>query len=299
MGGEESRNKKVLRDVLIRWFNVSVSRRAAYRALKQFLGPHGGHHRLLVVVEDVLASSRLVDEEGTWSCVTVLDEPGPIARCLFGQELTSMNEGRFPHLDGQFDEVILDHSLEHFEDDRVLIGECHRVLKEQGRLIILTQADRNWSLVGPIRALMGLRRPGRERADRGYTESHLFDALKDGFNAEQVSSWSRFFVELVEIFIQVAVVLAGAGRAPSSGQVGDADRTLVMYRKVARIHAWFYPLALMGALLDKALILVRGHSLGVVARRRAWKPRVTPTLVDGRSIADATINTKIGSAGPF
>ena len=35
------------------------------------------------------------------------------------------------------------------------------------------------------------------------------------------------------------------------------------------------------------------------SRRRKWRPRRQPKLIDGRSIAEATINTKIGSAAPF
>jgi len=299
MAEEDSRTKDALRGVLIRWFNVSVSRKASYRALKQFLGPHAGHRCLLVVAEDVLASSRVMEEEGEWACVSVLEEPGPVAASVLGARLKSVREGRLPYSDGEFDDVVLDHSLEHFEDDRVFIEECHRILKESGRLIIVTRAERTFSIVGPLARLVGLRRVGQGNARRGYTEARLFDTLKDGFNAEQVNTWSGLFVELSEILIHLAVILAGAGRTPGSGQVGDADRTLVIYRKVVRIHTWFYPLALLASLIDKLLVFMRGHALGVVARRRTWKPRVTPTLVDGRSIADATINTKIGSAGPF
>ena len=299
MATEESRTKDALRGVLIRWTNVSVSRKAAYRALKQFLGPLSGHRCLLVVAEDVLASSRLMDEEGEWACVSVLEEPGPVAASVLGDRLQSVLEGRFPFSDSEFDDVVLDHSLEHFENDREFIAECHRILKESGRLVVMTRAERSFSFVGPLGRMVGKRPVGRGNIRRGYTEARLFDTLKDGFNTEQVDTWSRFFVEMTEILIHLMVVLAGAGRKPGSGQVGDEDRTLVTYRKVVRIHTWVYPLALLAALLDKLLIFLRGHALGVVARRRTWKPRVTPTLVDGRSIADATINTRIGSAGPF
>jgi SAM-dependent methyltransferase len=294
MTAEESRTRDALRGVLTRWFNVSVSRKAAYRALKQFLGPHAAHRCLLVVAEDVLASVRVMDADGDWACVSVLEEPGPVAVSLLGDRLQSVHEGRFPFSDGEFDDVVLDHALEHFEDDQVFIAECHRILKESGRLIVMTRAQRGFSLIGPLG-----RMAGQGNARRGYTEARLFDTLKDGFNAEEVSTWSRFFVELTEILIHLVVILAGAGRTPGSGQVGDADRTLVIYRKVVRIHTWFYSLAVLSSWVDSVLVFLRGHALGVVARRRTWKPRVTPTLVDGRSIADATINTKIGSAGPF
>jgi hypothetical protein len=33
--------------------------------------------------------------------------------------------------------------------------------------------------------------------------------------------------------------------------------------------------------------------------RRQGRPRLQPKLIDGRSIAEAAINTKIGTAAPF
>ena len=54
---------------------------------------------LLVVAEDVLASSRVMDEEGEWACVSVLEEPGPVAASMLGDRLQSVREGRLPHSD--------------------------------------------------------------------------------------------------------------------------------------------------------------------------------------------------------
>ena len=41
------------------------------------------------------------------------------------------------------------------------------------------------------------------------------------------------------------------------------------------------------------------HEMILKSRRRRWSPRRQPKLVDGRSIAEATINTRIGTAAPF
>ena len=123
--------------------------------------------------------------------------------------------------------------------------------------------------------------------------------MKDGFDTEEVLTWSRFFVEIVETKSQMFVALAGGGGDRLSGQVGDDERMLMSFRRILNIYSLFYPFGLLAHLLDKLLIFHRGHRMAFRARRRPWKPRVTPTLTDGRSIADATINTKIGTAGPF
>jgi hypothetical protein len=55
----------------------------------------------------------------------------------------------------------------------------------------------------------------------------------------------------------------------------------------------------IAAQLDLLLFFTRGYHLVAIAQRKIWRPRRTPVLKDGRSIADATLNTRIGSAAPF
>ena len=283
----------------MRWLEVSATRKAGLRMVQTLSGALTGRRCLAVLAEDVLLGAALQKGGGQWSTVSILEEPGLVAASLFGSALATMHEGRIPQPDHSFDLVVLDQVLEHFEDDGGVISECHRVLNESGILVVRTVRQRRFSLTGVIRRLLGMANYGRGRARPGYTESLLFDILKDGFDTEDVRTGSRFFAELAETMIQVAVVLSGAARPGATGQVGDRERTLHTYRKIARMHAVFYPVALLGQLLDGLLFLSRGHRLAIRARRRDWKPRRTPSLKDGRSIAEATINTKIGTAGPF
>jgi 2-polyprenyl-3-methyl-5-hydroxy-6-metoxy-1,4-benzoquinol methylase len=50
--------------------------------------------------------------------------------------LGGLEECQFP--DGSFDVVTMSHVIEHVDDPRRLIRECHRILKQSGRLIVLT-----------------------------------------------------------------------------------------------------------------------------------------------------------------
>ena len=132
-----------------------------------------------------------------------------------------------------------------------------------------------------------------------YTESQLFTVLKDGFDTEEVQSWSRFCAELVEITTQMLMAVLGATPGPLSGHAGDNDRAVMAYRRLVKLQAVMRPFAWLAVGLDSLLFFTRGYRMALRARHRAWKPRRAPTLTDGRSIADATINTKIGTAAPF
>jgi SAM-dependent methyltransferase len=293
------RHQNQLKALMLRWLERSPPRQAALRRLSELVGPTGGRRCLAVLAEDVLVSHRLSEQGGTWDFVGVLEDPGPVAATLIGDRMQAVREGKLPYDNAQFDVVMLDEVLEYFEEDAAFIGECHRVLKPSGVLILKAAVFKRWSLLRVLRRLFGFAPAGPERAREGYHESKLFSALKDGFDTEDVQTWSRFFAELVEIKTQFFMVALGAAPGPLSGHAGDNDRAVMAYRRLVQLQAVMRPFAWLAAGLDGLLFFTRGYRMALRARHRSWKPRRAPTLTDGRSIADAAINTKIGTAAPF
>ena len=98
---------------------------------------------------------------------------------------------------------------------------------------------------------------------QGYTEPQLFDILKDGFDVQHATHYGRFFAELANGL------------------------------RLAR------PFFSFANFLDKFLFLNRGYNFMALAKRRPWRPRRTPVLSDGRSIAEAALQSKIGTAFEF
>ena len=72
------------------------------------------------------------------------------------------------------------------------------------------------------------------------------------------------------------------------------------YSRLSAFASLVYPLMWF---LDKIERLLRGfvpgHNLIAKTKRRVWRARRTPIFIDGRSIAEAALNTKIGTAAPF
>jgi SAM-dependent methyltransferase len=207
--------------------------------------------------------------------------------------------GNLPFKDGCFDRVlILDH-LEWVHDDYAFMAEVHRVLKTAGLLFVDTEHRKRWSFWRPVRRLFGVDERPAERIRDGYTESTLFDILKDGFDLQEARTYSRFFVEGAESLLRMAVgAFSGGERSDGADQEGQADGAAVI-RRIGHIQAVAYPFFLICAKLDWLLFFTGGYRIRVLARRRLWKPRRTPVLRDGRTLADATLNTRIGTANPF
>jgi hypothetical protein len=91
----------------------------------------------------------------------------------------------------------------------------------------------------------------------------------------------------------------------SRGQEPDAKGVVIdeedfgKMEKMFRVYSALYPLFWVAAQLDYALFFTRGYYLIARARWRPWRPRRVPVLADGRSIAEAALGGRIGTAAPF
>lgn len=198
-----------------------------------------------------------------------------------------------PYEDGQFDRLLIFESLERVEDDYVFIATCHRLLKPSGLLLIDTEHAKRWTVWRPVRRWFGIDSNPALRVRFGYTEAALFALLKDGFDVQQTKSYSRFGVEAVET---VARLMIGAWLVDEDP---EEEARVAMLRRLYWVQTIFYPFFVVAQVLDLLIFFTRGYRLFAVTRRRLWKPRLTPVLRDGRSLADATLNSKIGTATLF
>lgn len=259
-------------------FSKSYLLRIRMRMIAHAVGPMEGRTGLCIGGVPSTLRARLMAMGGDW---TFTDERGDL-----------------PFDDGEFDRVlILDH-LEWVADDYAFMAEAHRVLKTAGMLFVDAEHLKWWTLWRPVRRMFGVEKKPAQRVRDGYTGTGLFDILKDGFDVQETRTYSRFFLEGAETLTRLAVgAFLGAGRtADDASPSGEQE---AMTRRLYTIQTIAYPFFMLAAALDWLLFFTRGYRLMAVARRRLWKPRRTPILRDGRSIVDAALNTKIGTATDF
>jgi ubiquinone/menaquinone biosynthesis C-methylase UbiE len=294
-------NKNTDKEWHLRLFQKSLLKRAKWRQIERMMPPMNGDATGLDIGADNGVISLLLRKRGgVWSSV----DSDPLAvnsiRCLVGDNVALMGNGKLPFGDESFNVVVIIDMLEHLEDDGAFIKECHRVLKPAGRLIINVPHIKKYTLLRPLRNLVGLTDKEHGHVRSGYTKNQLFHVIKDGFDVEESTTYSRFFVEFLDIFIRLAAKKSGGTdeRSSSKGLVIDESRFEKM-QKLFRVYSVLFPFFWIASQLDHLLFFTKGHSLIAKSRRRLWIPRKTPVLRDGRSIADATLNTKIGTASPF
>lgn len=227
--------------------------------------------------ESGLISYYLRKNGGKWHTLALDEDSENSARASGLDSVHEAKEKGLPFKNKCFDLVIVAGGLEGIESDAAFIEECHRILQPEGRLVVTVPYCKQWTMIRSIRGLLGMNYEKRRLAREGYTESQLFDILKDGFDLSSMRTYSRFFVEFVD------TIVTYLARKMSSGAEHDVRKLKKMY-SVASV---FYRVAFQADLL---LFFNRGFNLIAVAKRRGWRSRKAPVLVDGRSISEVVLS---------
>ena len=293
-----------LRNEMIRWqeklFRYSIRRQVRLRKIGELLGVTTGRTCLEITAGDGVISSRLREGGGRWKTLVLSTRVKAALDWFFDEPVDVLQGNLIPEADGTFDVVVIVDALERVRDDYAFIRECHRVLKPDGRLVI-TAARKMMFFPGErvLRFLLGLswRARGLERS--GYSGGEFFEVLKDGFDVPETDSYSTGFLEIPGVLCEAAAnQLVGDVYTLPPETAGP--ETFYHYTRINTLASLVYPLMWVLAQLDeKVFFFLPGHNIAAKTKRRVWRVRKQPVLIDGRSIAEAAINTKIGTAAPF
>ena len=287
----------------LKLYSKSLHKQRKLKEIQKLLGSTHDRNCIDMGGDNGVISFLLRKNGGTWMSIDISEKAVRSIGNLVGDEQAYlMREGKLPQDDASVDVVVIIDMLEHVEADDLLVKECHRVLKQQGTLIANVPHVKKFSVIRGLRKLLGLTDEMHGHVRPGYTQNQLYELLKDGFDITDSNDYNKFFVELVDTGVQfVGSFLRGAGEEVEDVSKGNMidEEDFEKYKKIFRFYSFVYPALWLASKLDLLLPFTRGHSLIVKARSRPWKPRRSVTLRDGRSISEATIQTKIGTAAPF
>jgi len=261
----------------LRLFHNSLPLRMKLQELVRALGNADGLTALDIGDETGALSYHLRRTGGTWTTLAP-NETAAIAVCdLVSDRVFASTDIAFPFDKKSFDAIVVTGSIERIQADAQWIEECHKVLKPDGRLILSVARIKPWTLIRLIRRVFGLTYDRKGLVREGYTETDLFNVLKDGFDVLSMRTYSRFCVEFVDLIVDL-------GRRHIAARGGSMDAALYRLHRVAALFYW------LAFQIDLMLFFQRGYKMIAVAKRRAWRPRKTPVLMDGRSITEAVLS---------
>jgi len=253
----------------------SLPMKLRLQEIRRALGSTDGLTCLEIGAENAAFSLQLRKHGGNWQSVSARADTAEAMSSVLNEKVLVSEDGVLPFKKKLFDVVVVVDFLERISNDVAFIEECHKVLKPDGRLIICAARIGHWMPVLFMRRVLGVTLQKRGRFRAGYSESELFRVLKTGFDVHLMRAFSRFFVEMTDTIAERVMARAR--------EEGPQDRL----KKVYAVAGVFYWIALQ---LDLLLLFSRGYRLIVVAKRRGWRSRQAPILVDGRSISEAVLS---------
>lgn len=283
----------------VRLFKKSLTKQAKLRNLRRFLSPTEGKVCLDIGGDNGVIPFLLRQGGGNWVSADSSAKAVASMGDLFGEEQVFTLEGaELPFEDDAFDTIVVIDYLEHVREDGLFLRECHRCLKTGGELIVNVPHIKSFSVNRGLRNLLGLTDAKHGHVRPGYRLRHLYEISKDGYDIVESTTYGGFFVQFLDTWIQFFAGGKGeAGDDPSERKgLVLTQQDLRKFSKQFRLYSLLYPFLKLAAGLDRVFSFTCNHFLVIKARPRAWHQRKSVRMRDGRSIADAAINTRIGSA---
>lgn len=286
-------------DAEIRLWQENLLKRSIRRTRKlgllvEMVGKSSHHQCLEISAGDGATSARLRALGGSWKTAVATRAAADSVDYAIPDNAHLIENGHLPFPDQAFDRVVIVDALKVFADDYGFIRECHRTLKSDGWVIISEERRSPASLVALLQRLFGTSPAARGNARNGYQRDELFNILKDGFDVPETIRYSNGLFEAAAA-IGEAYDTLGSQAPYWLVRANVSQEELYRYRRLHGLMGAAYPLLWLLSKLE----FLPGHRMLVKSRRRHWRPRLQPKLIDGRSIAEAAINTKIGTAAPF
>jgi SAM-dependent methyltransferase len=244
-------------------FRRSVLKQKKLAEITGMLGPSSGLRCLDLGSDNGVVSLLLRERGGSWASGDLTEEAVASIRGLVSEDVHLVEGRRLPFPDAAFDAVVVVDMLEHVPDEVSFVDELARVTKGGGHLIVNTPHFKDTSL-RRLRHALGQTDEKHGHLRPGYTPERLRELLEAKFEIDRYHTYSRFFSELVDTLINVAVERLGKKGSAKGMVVTGGD--LAKHRKMFFIYSLLFPVMWAVSRLD-ALVPASGYMLIARARR--------------------------------
>lgn len=261
----------------LRLFRKSLKKQQKLAALLTLIGSVSPQQKcLLVTCGDNIGALNwhFRQHGGRWVWADAEDESTAQITDLTGDEVLAIDKTT-PHIplaDNVFDLVVVIDVHEHLESTQTLNQELVRVVRPGGRVIVTTPGGDHHKLANRIKRWVGMDKSDYGHVVDGYDVPALQSQLTQvNLTPVAISSYSRFFTEMLELGINLAYVKVLSRRSKARvepGQIAPQNQDqLRSVEKTLKLYNFIYPLVWLVSQLDRLLLFSEGYAVIVAAMK--------------------------------
>ncbi|WP_372847325.1 methyltransferase domain-containing protein, partial [Pontiella sp.] len=163
-------------------FARSIRRGGKMKRIMELTGSTANAAGLEISAGDGIISANLRTLGGSWKTAVATKAAADSIGYSHGETIVLIDNGKLPFEDQVFDKVVIVDALKNFSDDYQFLHECHRVLKNDGWVIISETRRIPFSMVALLQRLFNISPIAKGARRNGYKVNELFEKLKDGFD---------------------------------------------------------------------------------------------------------------------
>lgn len=202
---------------------------------------------------------------GKWYSADLNQETVSAIKSLVKERVDLIEPGKLPYPDSHFDLVVVVDLLEHLPDDSVLVSELARILKVGGQVVInVPNPKEGW--LRRLRFMLGQTDQAHGHVRPGYTAGQLEGLFSTHFSFLCFRGYGRFFSEVIDTLITLAMDILKKGRRSEKGSVTTAA-DISRHAKIFKIYGLLYPFFKVCVWLDGLIPFAHNNMLIAVARR--------------------------------
>jgi len=210
---------------------------------------------------------------GRWISVDLDLENCRTADSLLEGNCMQIGSGPFPFKDKSFDVVVCLDFLEHLDDDDLCLREIHRILKENGILLLAVPRTGRIFFLHHLRNWVGMKLEFYGHKREGYRLSDLRLKLnQNGIVADRHWKFSGFFTEFIELALNLIYIKLFAVEEKSQLRDGhirpSTSSEFVSRKKTFRLYGVIYPFVWLVSRLDRLFFWQRGYGLLIRATKK-------------------------------